>query len=109
MRPTVAPTAAPTRALVNTNIKTVLAACKAENATFDCPVFTGRINFGNISVWDVSRITDMSFLFYGAHKFNRDLNSWDTSRVTTTAYMFYEARAFNQNLSGWSTEKVTNM
>ena len=34
-----------------------------------------------IGEWDVSRITDMNRLFFGASLFNGDISKWDVSRV----------------------------
>ena len=62
---------------------------------------------GPIAGWDVSAITDMSFLFSGLQNFNADISSWDTSRVTSMVGMFY-ASAFNQPLS-FDTSQVTDM
>ena len=45
--------------------------------------------YGPIANWDVSAITDMSFLFNGLTNFNTDISSWDTSSVTDMSYMFY--------------------
>merc|ERR1711935_1174911 len=64
--------------------------------------------YGPIANWDVSAITDMSWLFYKLKNFNGDISNWDTSSVTTMAVMFYYASAFNQPLS-FDTSKVTNM
>lgn len=36
---------------------------------------------GDLSQWDVSSATDMSFMFYGNDNFNGDLRSWDVSKV----------------------------
>ena len=36
--------------------------------------------YGHISNWDVSNVTDMSFMFKGS-SFNQDLSSWDVSNV----------------------------
>ena len=38
-----------------------------------------------------------------------DLSSWDTSSVTDMSYMFGNCSWFNQNLSSWDTSSVTNM
>ena len=69
--------------------------------------------FGNISNWDTSKITDMSYLFDGATYFNDDISNWDTSSVTNMTGMFEDASAFNQNIntigSKWDTSNVTNM
>jgi len=64
--------------------------------------------YGLIADWDVSAITDMSYLFYNSKNFNADISSWDTSGVTTIKQMFRYAVAFNQPLS-WKTSSVTTM
>ena len=38
--------------------------------------------YGSIETWNVSLVTDMSFLFYGLVTFNKDLSLWDTGAVT---------------------------
>ena len=44
---------------------------------------------GSIAGWDVSMITDMSWLFSYLKNFNADISSWDTSKVTTMYAMFF--------------------
>lgn len=63
---------------------------------------------GDVSGWDVSTITDMSFLFSGT-SFNGNVSSWDVSNVLNMSYMFYLNPAFNGDVSGWITSSVTNM
>jgi surface protein len=43
---------------------------------------------GPIEGWDVSAVTDMSYLFSDLGQFNADISSWDTSSVTTMTFMF---------------------
>jgi len=64
--------------------------------------------YSMIADWDVSAITDMSYLFYNLKNFNADVSGWDTSGVTTIDQMFRYASAFNQPLS-WDTSRVTTM
>ena len=64
---------------------------------------------GSIGDWDVSAVTDMKDLFYGASAFNQDLSRWDVSAVTDMRSMFAYATSFNQDLSNWDVSKVTNM
>ena len=61
----------------------------------------------NIGGWDVSKVTDMSYMFYHS-KFNQDISNWDTSNVTAMKYMFGKAVNFNQNLTSWNVSNVSN-
>ncbi len=63
---------------------------------------------GDISSWDVSKVTNMSNMFKES-KFNGNISSWDVSKVTNMNAMFYKADAFNNNISGWAVDRVTNM
>ena len=38
-------------------------------------------NYGHISTWDVSEVTNMNRMFYGARSFNQSLDSWNTLNV----------------------------
>lgn len=76
----------------------------------DCSSLSG--NFGS---WDVSTITDMSFMFYDlSGSFGGDITGWDVSNVTDMSYMLGAdlpgtANPFNQDISGWDVSNVTNM
>ncbi|GMH54132.1 hypothetical protein TrST_g5763 [Triparma strigata] len=63
----------------------------------------------DISKWDVSNVTTMEGMFFGAEAFNGDLSSWDVSNVTTMEEMFCKAEAFNGDLSSWDVSNVTIM
>jgi surface protein len=63
----------------------------------------------DISQWDTSGITDMSYMFEGEEDFNIDISGWDVSNVTNMEYMFTNAESFNQDLSSWNVSNVTNM
>ncbi len=65
--------------------------------------------FGHISDWDTSQVTDMSHLFAGQTSFNTDISRWNVSNVTTMEGMFDGASSFNQSLSQWDVSKVTTM
>ena len=45
--------------------------------------------YDTISALCTSKITDMSYLFYGFRDFNQDISRWDVSNVTRYEYMFY--------------------
>ena len=65
--------------------------------------------YGDISIWDVSQITNMSKLFQYMYTFNGDISSWNTSNVTNMSFMFAGASSFNGDISNWNTSNVTNM
>ena len=64
--------------------------------------------YGHISEWDVSKVTDMGYLFYRT-LFNENINNWDVSNVTNMEYMFYGAESFNNNINNWIVLNVTSM
>ena len=41
-----------------------------------------------IGDWDVSNVTDMSYMFYGHQSFNQPIGDWDVSNVTDMYTMF---------------------
>ena len=65
------------------------------------------MTYGHISYWDVSHITDMSFMFANS-KFNGDISKWDVSNVTHMYGMFYLSK-FNGDISKWEVSKVIGM
>jgi hypothetical protein len=44
--------------------------------------------YGHISKWDLSRVTNMDYLFSGKNTFNDNIRAWDVSRVTSMKFMF---------------------
>ena len=50
--------------------------------------------------WDVSQVTDMSFLFQGKTGFNVDISRWNVSQVTDARGMFQGATNFYRNIIG---------
>ncbi len=68
------------------------------------------LNDSDISTWDVSRVTTMSYMFaitgntYG--EFNQPLSTWNVSHVTDFTHMF-EYDKFNQDISAWNTVSAT--
>ena len=95
------------RRLVN-NVFTTKGDLQTAVQEYDTNAASAEDTYGPIADWNVSRITDTSFLFYEKWNFNADISSWDTSSVTNMAYMFGYATAFNQPLS-LDTSSVTNM
>jgi len=70
---------------------------------------TARTKYGYIRLWDTSKVTDMSYMFYGASNFNEDISLWDMSNVTNMRYMFCYAMEFNKVIGNWNTSNVTDM
>ena len=64
---------------------------------------------GDISGWDVSGVTDMSWMFFNARRFNGDISGWKVSSVTNMGWMFSGAHAFNGDISGWGVSNVKDM
>jgi surface protein len=83
--------------------------CTTKNAT--CGIIT---QYGVIGGWRVSCVTDMTDLFSSfkypeVANFNQPLNNWDVSKVTTMRSMLYGAAAYNQPMNGWNVSNVINM
>ena len=73
-------------------------------------MFFGASSFnGDLSSWDVSKVTNMESMFRSAFSFNQPLNDWDVSAVTDMSSMFDSATAFDGDLSSWDVSAVTNM
>ena len=66
-------------------------------------------NDSNVSQWDVSNVTDTSFMFYYADSFNQPLESWNVSNVTNFRRMFYHADIFNQPLNNWDVSSANDL
>ena len=64
---------------------------------------------GDISKWDVSRVTNMLGMFAYAKRFNGDISKWSVSRVTTFEDMFHTAERFNVDISKWDVSGATTM
>jgi surface protein len=65
-------------------------------------------NDSNVSSWNVSAVTSMSYMFANTNKFNCDL-SWNVANVKNMSYMFSFAYAFNSpSVSLWKTTNLEN-
>jgi surface protein len=65
---------------------------------------------GNIVGWDVSNVTNFSWMFREASAFNKAIGVWtlSTSPITMDS-MFTLAIIFNQSLDNWNVSPVTDM
>ena len=64
--------------------------------------------YGHISTWDTSSVTNMYQLFVQFPSFNEDISSWDVSNVTNMEEMFYNT-SFNQDIGSWDVSNVIDM
>ena len=77
---------------------------------------------GSFAKWDVSNITDMSYMFAGftvfeicmscnalTGEFNQDISGWNTAKVQNMHAMFRGCFHFNQPIGKWNTSSVTDM
>jgi len=62
---------------------------------------------GDISKWDTSSVTHMSFLFLNSI-FNQDISNWNTINVLRMDEMFCSS-LFNGDLSRWDVSNVETM
>ena len=60
--------------------------------------------------WDVSNVTNMSYIFYYCYNFNSDLSNWDVSKVEDMKGMFFRCKKFEgKNLEKWDVSKIKDM
>ena len=69
-------------------------------------LFEGVEHNFDVSDWDVSNVTDMSYMFNGCKNFNCDLSVWDVHCVTKMQYMFKDCKNLKCDLSAWDTRQV---
>ncbi|WP_067035841.1 BspA family leucine-rich repeat surface protein [Allomuricauda sp. CP2A] len=73
-------------------------------------MFWGASSFnGVIGNWNTENIIDMTAMFHYASSFNQDLNNWNVQKVQIMNSMFAHAVAFNGNISEWNVSNVVNM
>ena len=77
-------------------------------ATFSgAPAFNSYINN-----WNVSSVTNISYMLYNATSFNQPLDNWNVGSVRFMEDVFRGATSFNQPIGNWdvtSVEKFNNM
>ena len=55
---------------------------------------TVQSTYGDIALWDVSAVTDMSRLFESLENFNENIVAWNVSAVTDMKHMFHMANRY---------------
>ena len=71
-----------------------------------CTSLQGTAAFNN---WDVSGVSDLSFMFSVANSFNQNIGNWVLSGATNLNMMFAENTAFNGAIGNWDVSGVTDM
>ena len=66
-----------------------------------------RKDFSGIDTWDVSHVTDMSYMFYGTFM-DEPIGKWDVSNVKDMSNMFAFS-TFDQPIADWQVSNVENM
>ena len=67
---------------------------------------SAKANYGNITTWDVSNITDMSGLFCGSSSSGCPMVCWQGSCMSTYSY---SARSFNEDISDWDARRTASL
>ncbi|CEA12088.1 hypothetical protein MCCPF38_00731 [Mycoplasma capricolum subsp. capripneumoniae] len=68
---------------------------------FDQPINTKEVIMNNkkYTTWNVSKVTEMNYMFQNAPSFNQDISNWNTSNLKLAYAMFQEATSFDQNIN----------
>ena len=61
----------------------------------------------DLSKWDVSNITNMSYMFSNCYKFEgKGLENWNVENINDATYMFCGCEKLNCDLSNWNITKT---
>ena len=65
----------------------------------------------DISTWNMTKVTNTSFMFSGTYAFDQPLDNWERigstmGNITTMGSMFNTASNFNRDISSWNVSKV---
>lgn len=63
----------------------------------------------DVSTWNMSSCTDMSFMFYGCSSLKEiDVSNWDTSKVNTLDHFAAHANLKRKGMEKWNTSSLVN-
>lgn len=71
--------------------------------------FTGKNT--DFSLWDISNVTNMMGMFQGSELSNKvkGLDKWNIKNVNNISYMFAKCKNFNKDISGWDISGVEHI
>ena len=82
----------------------------ARNATSAYELFGTKVESFVLNDLNLSKVTDMSYMFSDCSATTIDISNWDTSSVTNLSHAFYECNNVTSlDLSSWDTSKVTDI
>ena len=61
----------------------------------------------DVSLWDVSNVTDMSYMFSKASMADPIVTSWNVSNVTNMRNMFTSAQVANVDMQNWDFSSIS--
>ena len=75
---------------------------------YNCSGLTGELD---LSSWDISNVTTMEFMFSQCSKLTSlDVSNWDTSKLTKNTNMFnYCSKLTSLDVSNWDTSNISDM
>ena len=94
--------------IANNDVLEIEHSCTSDTTDMSYVMQDTNIN-PDIGSWDMSSVTDMSYMFDGASAFNGDIGGWDVSSATEMQFMFRDASVFNQDIGGWDVSNVDTM
>ena len=72
-------------------------------------MFSSKATTIDLSNFDTSKVTDMSYMFYSSKATMLDVSNFDTSKVTSMTSMFEYSQATALDVSNFNTSKVIYM
>ena len=63
---------------------------------------------GDVSAWQVGRVTDFSSFADFASSFTSDLSLWNVSSAQDLSWMFRASKLFNSNIANWDISSVAD-
>ena len=82
--------------------------CNRNSKSSHCPILN-KMNDIELSDFDTSNVTDMSYMFAGNQSSNLDLSNFDTSNVIDFSGMFWCCESAELNLSSFDISNATRM